>query len=291
MQRIEIGYEEFRTLVIEAIQTPECISLNSLRGIVPAIARKRGVLPPEVYQPNFIAKNLNYSERHLNDADQSRATDIIWDLIIEGVLRPGSHRGDQSLPDFHLTDWGAEKLKNGTNNPYDPDGFLKRLRVEIPNLDNVIFTYLQESLHTFRIGCMLSSTITLGAAAEKAFLLLIDSYIAYLPTHLRQAFEDKIKGRMIKRQFEIMKDRLDSEIRPRLDDDTLEGMDVELNALFDFIRNQRNDAGHPKGVTIERERAYSNLTVVPVYLKKVYDLIKWLSTNQHPAQPVQPPAA
>lgn len=58
-----------------------------------------------------------------------------------------------------------------------------------------------------------------------------------------------------------------------------DGLDVELNALFDFIGNQRNDAGHPTGKTMERERAYANLVVFPVYVRKVYALIDLVSAN------------
>jgi hypothetical protein len=84
---------------------------------------------------------------------------------------------------------------------------------------------------------------------------------------------------MIKRQFDEFRRMLDSELRVRLPHELADGLDVELNAIFDFIRNQRNDAGHPTGKTIERERAYANLVVFPVYLRKVYSLIDWLRAN------------
>lgn len=84
---------------------------------------------------------------------------------------------------------------------------------------------------------------------------------------------------MIKHQFDEFRKMLDSELRARLPGNLQEGLDVELNANFDIIRNQRNDAGHPTGKEIERERAYANLVVIPVYFKKVYSIIEWLESN------------
>ena len=57
--------------------------------------------------------------------DFRRACDIIWDFIIEGIVRPGPLDGsDQGLPHFHVTEYGREKIKGGPALPYDPDGYL-----------------------------------------------------------------------------------------------------------------------------------------------------------------------
>ena len=149
----------------------------------------------------------------------------------------------------------------------------------MPNLDLIIITYLNESLHTFRIGCLLSSTIALGCAAEKAILLLIASYRDSLRQVMKEKFGKNTDGLMIKRQFDEFRKMLVSELRPRLPRDVDEGLDVQLNLIFDFIRNQRNDAGHPTGTIVEREVAYANLVVFPVYLRKVYALLGWVKQN------------
>jgi hypothetical protein len=121
----------------------------------------------------------------------------------------------------------------------------------VPALDPVIITYLTESLRTFRIGAMLSSTITLGCASEKAPLLLIKAYRDSLPKASREKFESHTNGRMIKRQFEELRKMINGDLRGRLPPDLEDGLDVELNAIFDFIRNQRNDAGHRTGKMVE----------------------------------------
>ena len=118
----------------------------------------------------------------LSDPDFILAGEIMWDLIIEGVLRPGDSNGSQVFPHFHLTERGIELVKHGVASPYDPDGYLKRLDSDSPGLDPIIRMYVEESLSTFRIGSLLSSTITLGCASEHALLNLIDAYAQALPT-------------------------------------------------------------------------------------------------------------
>lgn len=64
-------------------------------------------------------------------------------------------------------------------------------------------TYLEESIKTYNINALLSSTITLGCASEKALLLLIESYKNAIQDDGKQKkFAQKTEGRMIKRQFD-----------------------------------------------------------------------------------------
>ena len=216
----------------------------------------------------------------LSERDFGRCCDIIWDLIIEGIIRPGPLNSDQGLPHFHLTEYGREKIKGGPALPYDPDGYLKRLAVAIPDLDEVILTYLEESLHTFRIGCLLSSTTTLGCASEKALILLFDAYGDALSSPMQEKYRKEIEGRPIKRKFDEFHKRLESHLMARLPGDIKEHLDIALIALSAVFREMRNDAGHPTGKAVSRESAYANLVVFPVYLKKVYELIGWLKSNQ-----------
>lgn len=269
-KNLEISYEQLRSLVLEALHKKHADQFAGLRETVAEIARKRGLMGNE--QSHSII-----SSSGLSGTDFARLQSIMWDLIIEGIVRPGLNEGvNNNLPFFHVTEWGKKAIQDGGIAPYDPDGYLTRLKRDIPNLDPVIESYLNESLHTFRIGCLLSSTVSLGCASEKALLVLIEAYATSLPDPSQKKFRSNTDGRMIKRQFDEFRKMLDSELRARLPHNLQDGLDVELNAIFDIIRNQRNDAGHPTGKAIERERAYANLVVVPVYFKKVYALIDWL---------------
>lgn len=271
LRKINISYEQMRSVVVQALRKGGADQLTELYRSVAEAACQLGIATKEG-EVRMLGR-----DSALCPEDAACAQNIMWDLIIEGVVRPGLNDGmNNNLPFYHITEWGKKVISGGGPTPYDPDGYVARLKRDIPTLDEVILTYLNESLHTFRIGCLLSSTISLGCACEKALLLLIEAYGDYLPESSRRKFHESTQRRMIKHQFEAFRKSVDGLLRAKLPGDLEDGLDVELNAIFDIIRNQRNDAGHPTGKEIERERAYANLVVVPVYFKKVYALIAWL---------------
>src|SRR5262249_26247367 len=148
-----IGYEQLRSLMIEYLAEAKddpTLQINSMRTGVATIAVRKGLDPDAAHgldSPHGLARGFG-SDVVLSDADFSLLGEIMWDLIIEGLLRPGSSQGSQVFPHFHLTERGVELVKHGVASPYDPDGYLKRLAADAPGLDPVIRMYVEESLAT-----------------------------------------------------------------------------------------------------------------------------------------------
>src|SRR4051812_15516066 len=101
--------------------------LNTLRTQVPAAAVKMGLVidpaAPPTSGPGVRTVHMSYggSESSLSNYDYGRVINIVWDLIIEGVLRPGLGDGNNNdLPWFHITERGKAVLKDGPQSPYDP---------------------------------------------------------------------------------------------------------------------------------------------------------------------------
>jgi hypothetical protein len=279
--QVDLSYEQMRSLVIQFLAQPnrDPRQLNDLYGGVARLAvDQHGIVPHPEGQTGIIQLMYNSGVR-LTEKDCGRVISIIWDLIIEGVVRPGNENGgDAQFPHFYVTEFGKERIKDSLT-PYDPDGYLKAVRRDVSGVDDVILTYLAESLQTFRIGSLLSSTITLGCASEKALLLLIAAYGNALRTPRDAQFRNKTEGFLIKRQFDELNKMLDSHLKGLLPGDLKDTLDVALNAVFAMLRGNRNEAGHPTGKMVRREEAYASLTVFPTYLKKVYELIAWLKAN------------
>jgi hypothetical protein len=210
--------------------------------------------------------------------------DLVWDLIVEGVLRPGSGSDTSTqFPVIHLTAFGAAAI-SGATTPYDPDGYTKALRDAVPTLDPVIVEYISESVQTLRAHCLLSSTITLGCACEKAFLLLLDTYTNALNATDRAGFEaDLAKKWQIKKKHEVFMDwynkHLEPRLRGKLHSDRITEFEFAMTTIFNYFRNVRNDAGHPTGKTFSRETVLSHLVVFPSYLRVIYDVVDWLGAN------------
>jgi hypothetical protein len=270
-------YEELRSIVLESIG-----SANQIAGLYPKVAQIGANRFPAPVQPTgqygtSVIVTYGGDSSGLSYKDKGRVLSIFWDLIIEGIIRPGLADGvNDKYPFYHVTERGQQMIAEGSASPYDPDGYLKRLMADVPNLDPVVLTYLTEALSTFRIGCLLSSTISLGCASEKLLLLLIDAYASALPSDRQTKFRKEVDGRMIKRQFDDFCKHLESAIKPKLLADLKDDLDVHVLGVFTLIRNMRNDAGHPTGKVIDRQQANANLILFPVYARHVYRLIVWL---------------
>ena len=281
MKQLELSYEQMRSLVIQFLTQPtrDPLQLNDLYGGVARLAIDQHAVTPHPEGETGIIQLMHGSGVRLTEKDYARVVSIVWDLIIERVVRPGNESGgDAQLPFFYVTDFGKEKIKDHLT-PYDPDGYLKRVRKDVPGVDEIIMTYLAESMHTFRIGSLLSSTITLGCASEKALLLLIVAYGDALPPPRDATFRKKTEGFVIKRQFDEFGKMVDSHLKGLLLGDLKDSLDVMLNGVFTLLRINRNEAGHPTGKCVSHEEAYASLTVFPTYLKKVYELMGWLKAS------------
>lgn len=285
MDPLPITKEQLRSVVLEAL--PQANQVASLYPVVAGLAAKRFLDNPpptnaSTIGPRHVSTGYLTTELHLANTDKTRVLEILWDLIVEGIIRPFQDDSNK-WPFYRITDVGKEFLKGLPVSPFDPDGYLTRIKSDIPNVDDVIIAYLTESLRTFRIGCYLAATVTLGCAAEKAILLLIDSCVAALPSPEDKAFEKKTDDRQIKGKFEEFHKLLISRIRAPLkkarpDVDQL--LDVQLNGIFDIIRTQRNAAGHPTGTPISQSDAFGDLYAVEIFLKKVYALMDWLKASK-----------
>lgn len=277
MDQLPLSHEELRSLFIEALAVLEGPSeIVEFRHLLGKVACRKGIVPdPNGPSPNHDARYI------LNRNDVARIQDVLWDLIIEGVVRPGlgDSNGNSDLPFFHVTEYGAVHIKNGTGSPHDPDGYFRRLKSDIQSIDPVITTYLNECLHSFRIGCLLSSAVMLGCASEKAFLLLVDNYLKALPTAKSDAFRAKIEGKFIKKQFDEFNKMLEGNLRGQLPAELCDSLNNILTGIFEMIRSERNDSGHPTGKTPSREVAFANISVFPGYLKRIYELITWLQSK------------
>ncbi|MEE3715734.1 hypothetical protein V2H45_03120 [Tumidithrix elongata RA019] len=275
---LDISYEQTRTLILENLESSSGGQTTILYGNLAQSVVSKGIAPDPHAGDGTRHMNPQYE---LPQKYKAWIEDIIWDLIIEGIIRPGRGIGnanENSLPWYHISEYGRSKLGSQPPEPYDPDKYLARVKA-ISN-DHVILAYLEESLKAFRIHCLLSSVITLGCASEKAILLLIDACENSISNPTDKAdFKKKTDTISIKRKHDEFQNILRTKINQTLPSDIKENLDNYLTGLFSIIRSHRNDAGHPSGRVIEREHLYALLVTFPAYLEKIYSLIDWLSNN------------
>jgi hypothetical protein len=122
--RIDLTYEQLRSVMVEMLRGGGGGQLNDLRTAIPAVAMRIGLMADPAGAPRntggmqIIRHGYAGSEVQLSDHDYARARNIFWDLVIEGVLRPGLADGlNNDLPFFHITEWGNAVLKDGPQTP------------------------------------------------------------------------------------------------------------------------------------------------------------------------------
>ena len=272
LPKLTLPYDELKSIVIDKIKDATSFQFTSVVSSVAAFINKENIGFNK-------ASNTTY-ENKLNQGDEGLIREIIWDLIIQRILTIGDYH-NHTWPFLTVTEYGQKVLKSSEAIPHDPSKYLERVKREIPNIDTVILTYLSESINTYNINQLLSSTIALGCASEKALLLLIDNYQkTYNKVQGVERFEQKVKNRMIKIQFEEFQKDF-KRIVGSLPKELADNYENILLGVFEMFRNQRNYAGHPIGYTVDKEMLFSNLQVFVVYCKRIYELISYFDTNKH----------
>lgn len=267
--------EEIRPFVIEFLkQRSQTQVIDVVRGVEDKLT-ERGL-----YQNQTGWMSGTTGTHQAPEEDLEKIREIINEFIVQGILMWGLNLENASPPFLRVTTYGAQVLASGEPTPHDPDGYLSSLKSKIPNLDETILIYVSEALEGYLRGLILSSAMTLGGAAEKAFLLLLDRYSEAISEPQRKArFKRDISESIsIKRKLDIFNKempRLLTVLPRNLKDD----INIELGGVFNLIRTTRNDAGHPSARKIEKRQAYANLQVFHGYCKRVYELIEFLGSH------------
>lgn len=267
--------EEMRGLVMQAMRRAGWNQVADLEIAVGDLKAKMQGITQQ--QRGFVSDGRGYLEH----GEATLINELIWTFIVQGILVPGTNESNQGWPFLRLTDYGQRCVQEQQILPHDPDGYLKDFLGEVPTADSVIVEYLSEALQCYLRDLNRAASVMLGAASEKAVLLLIDSYIGAVSdsTKQSQTRSQVEKANSIFRKFEVFEKGF-VQAKSSLPRHLTENVDSLLRGVFDLIRNSRNDAGHPaSGISVSRDTNYSHLRLFVPYCKRIYGLIGWFATN------------
>lgn len=207
------------------------------------------------------------------------AREIFQELENGGFIYEGQAGGlgdMSSYPWYTITEYGKEALLQEDWLPYDPEGYLSALKTKVPTIDEITLTYIGESVAAYNRRNLLSATITMGVASENLMLTLIETYANWIKDVKRKAdFQKRIDGRFISTQYKEFKKEFTNDIQT-LPKDIQVNWETYLDGIFNFIRLNRNDAGHPTGKQFDAKTVYANLQVFAEYSKFLFQLIERL---------------
>jgi len=206
-----------------------------------------------------------------------------------GILVYNSGKVVVEGADSELKSWCAE-IKNcieaDTELPYStlsveietlPDKLIQK----VPNCDDVIIWFFRETLKCHKANSPASAAFMLGAASEKAILMLIECYGENIMDETnRTKFIGRVNNRMISKKYDEFK-RSYKSAKPRPSEMPL-AQDLEqlLDGAFNFYRHCRNDVGHPCVVPdLDKGVILANIGQFPVYIERIYGLMDFFTQN------------
>jgi hypothetical protein len=219
-----------------------------------------------------------------DEADFQRLViDVFWELVTQGVLSPGSTTGNPSPPFFHLTEYGKKVVQDPSFQPHDPSAFMAELGQVVPSPDPTVMAYLSESLHCFARTTHVASAMMLGIASERVFMMVCESLASSLAdVNERATFQGILDRNPIKPKLDWVTQKLQQIQTPRRPAGWPEDVDIKLPGIYNLIRCQRNELGHPRPTppTITRDDAYGYLRIFPSYYATAEQVREFLARNR-----------
>jgi len=128
----------------------------------------------------------------------------------------------------------------------------------------------------------MASTMMLGIASEITFLNLCDVMLNALKDSGERTKFQKIVDRIsMVAKFEFVRDKIE-EIMKNAKHALPDNTTIILLSVFDLIRAERNDVGHPQGnlPNLTRDQVFVYMRMFPQYCKTVQEVEHYLKTNK-----------
>lgn len=125
---------------------------------------------------NEVRRRREEYQRH----DALLLQEIVWELLVQGVLAPGKNSLNLHLPFVHVTELGAEILQSGEASIYDPDGYMHRWAAVVGSSIDGVERIVREALTVFLAGSHVAAVALLAHATEILFDRIADVLLAHL---------------------------------------------------------------------------------------------------------------
>jgi len=241
----------------------------SLRPLVLEILRKTPQTHLHAIE-NEIRRQTDEYERH----NVLTLQEILWDLLIQGIVAPGKNSLNLNLPFVHVTEFGANCLEDGAVLAHDPEGYVARLETSCgDSVDPDLIETAREAVLAFLAGRYPSAAVMMGRMAE----LLLDRLTSVLIRHgkrtghgTRRLEEARSNPRRL--GATVLRTLVSRRLPPALSDE-VEGW---LRGLSTLIDGSRSSDSRPRFPHVDRDTVHAYLLLFPAQCRFVYDLVAHL---------------
>jgi len=214
---------------------------------------------------NEIRRMTDEYERH----DALALHEVVWELLVQGVLAPGKNSLNLNLPFVHVTDYGARCLDSGEIIAHDPDGYISRL-VETSGrpIDSIVVDSVREGLLSYSAGRHSAAIVLLARAAERLFALLVEAVRERSVRRDREPIDPADHGPAAR--YAAIRRALAERDLSEWARGEVEPM---LSGLRALVQLSRTDEGDPRSVTGDRDRTLGYFLLFPDQCRLIYHLI------------------
>ncbi|WP_163576195.1 hypothetical protein [Halomonas faecis] len=205
-----------------------------------------------------------------------------------GILVYNSGKIHVEGADSDLKNWCLDvkkSIEDGTKAPgvllpEEIETLPQRLQDRVPACDGVVIWFYQEALRCYKAGSPAGAAFMLGAASEKAILLLIEGYKSNISDERnRERFASRVGNRMLSVKFDEFK-RSYRGSAPKPDAAWAQDLEQMLDGAFNFYRSTRNQVGHPQIIPdLDEGVILANIGQFIVYVERIYYLIEFFEEN------------
>lgn len=234
----------------------------------------------EMVRASFEAQELEVEESEIQHATKftvrSGAKTSSINVYNSGKLHVEGKQSD-------LKDWLVqlkESIENGTGPvallPAEIEKFPQTLRERVEECDDVILWFFQEALRCYKADSVAGAAFMLGAASEKAILLLIEEYgNAITKEENRARFFSRVNNKMISKKYEEFKGSYNGCKSKPTELILAQDLTQLLDNAFNFYRFSRNAVGHPQIVPdLDKGVVLANLGQFITYVERIYGLMR-----------------
>jgi hypothetical protein len=204
---------------------------------------------------------------------------LLHNGLITRAPSPPNFPGHLNTNSFVITRRGLEWGAGEEPVPEDARRYMEVLRSLVPNVDDVIRQYIEESLVAYERQAYFAAAVMIGAACEKAVYLLADAFLRSLrDPNEKKKLGEAMQRRSITRLFDGIQELLTAKARI-IPYNVTEGAEQHLLSFLDSVRVQRNEAVHPNAALVTPSKVHLSLAAFPHACEKVFELIRWLDAN------------
>lgn len=159
--------------------------------------------------------------------------------------------------------------------PAEIEKFPQTLQARVPACDGVVLWFFQEALRCYKASSAAGAAFMLGAASEKAILILIETYGARIKDEKnRENFFSRVNNRMVFTKYDEFKRSYKSAKPKPAALPLAQDLEQLLDGAFNFYRHTRNVVGHPQIIPdLDKGIILANMGQFITYIERIYGLI------------------